>query len=231
MYAYLAMAALQVVGGFQSADITRQNGELQNKIADMNAQFAKLDAFNARATGQTNAARYAAQIDQVQGADKAALAGSNTDVGYGTARDISADNKIAGMANVLQIQRAAQNKAAGLDNQAINIQLGGAQKVLQAGLDASAQEAGGIASAFKTGISGYDYDQSTGKGNSSRTGEDSAPTYDRKVASLDGTPTYKQDIGMWLTPNGQQVSGASTLRYRGGGWYPGSGGSFTDEVG
>lgn len=237
MYAYLALAALQVVGGFQSADITRQNGDLQNKIADMNSKFAEYDAFNARATGQTNAAKYAEQVQQTQSADKAAYASEGVDVNYGTAKNVESDNKVAAITNTLQIQKAAQNQAVGFENQAINIRLGGQMKVLQAGLDASAQESSGIMKGISTGVSGYAYDNSTGKGNSSRTGTDS-------------TPKWNNQSSMWVTPDGQQISGAASLRYQantnGGspGWYPDSGSngspgfygygprgnSFTDEA-
>jgi hypothetical protein len=226
MYAFLALAGLQAIGGIQQAQITRANGDLQNDIADMNAKYADLDAFNAIAEGQGNAARYESSANQAIAADKTAFAGAGVSIGYGTANDVVTDNKIAATNNVLQIQRQAQNKAAGFQTQGINIRLGGRMSQLQSNLNASAEQGAGILKAVATGVSGYAYDQSTGKGTTSKTGTDSSPTYDKGV-------TMNMGGGA-----GDGVGGRM-------GWYPdaGAGGqpgfygqgprgsSFTDEVG
>lgn len=225
MPVFLALAALQAVGGFQQAQITRQNGDLQYDIAKMNAKYAELDAFNARAEGQGNAAKYESQANQVIGADKAAFAGAGVSIGYGTANDVVTDNKIAAKNNVLQIQRQAQNKAVGYETQGINILLGGRMQQLQSGLNAAAEQSAGIMKAVATGVSGYAYSQTTGKGTTSKTGTDSSPTYDRPInMNMGGGP-------------GDGVTNRMA-------WYPDSGpggqpgfygsgprGSFTDEVG
>jgi hypothetical protein len=231
MFAYLALAALQVVGGFQQADITRKNGDLQNDIAEMNAKFADLDAFNARAQGQSNAARYDSTVNQTIAADKAAYAGAGVDVGYGTAKDIEADNKIAATNNVLQIKRQAENQAVGFQTQAINIRLGGHMTQLQSNLNAASEESAGIMKGISTGISGYAYGESTGKGVASKTGSDGKPTYD-KMADVH------------IKESGDGIRAPATEYGNGYGWYPDAGkegqpgffgrgprGSFTDEVG
>lgn len=179
MYAYLALAALQLVGGFQQADIIRQNGTLQGKIADMNAQFAEVDSHNALVAGYSNAARYQTQVDQVVGADKAAYAGANVDVRYGTATQVQDDNRVAGFENVLQMQKNAQNQAIGYEGQAINIKLGGQMTELQSNLNAAATQSAGMFSAASTALTGYAYGQSTGKGTTSRTGTDSSPVWNK----------------------------------------------------
>lgn len=206
-YGYIALAALQLYGSYQMSQITRENGELQDKIADFNSQFAELDAFNARAKGQGDAARYGEQIDQVQASDKAAEAGAGITIGYGTSADIDSDNKVAGMNNVLQIQRAAQNQAVGYENQAINIRLGGSQAQLQSGLNASAQQYSGVMSAAGTLMAGYANSESTGKGSSSRTGTDSSPVYGRQATIA-------------FNSTGDGVVGSPTTYSNGYGWYP-----------
>lgn len=228
MGAFLALAALQAVGGFQQAEMTRQNGVLQNDIADMNAKYADLDAWNAIAEGQGVAAKYEGEANQVIGADKAAFAGAGVDVGYGTAGDVIADNKIAAKNNVLQIQRQAQMKAAGFKTQGINLRLGGQMAMLQSNLTASAEQGAGVMKAISTGIAGYTYSQGTGKGTASKTGTDSSPVYD-KIS----------EIHINHTGDGVVAGGGSGM-----GWYPDAGsfgrpgffgqgprGSFTDEVG
>lgn len=221
MEAFLALAALQAVGGFQMAQITRQNGELQNDIADMNAKYADLDAFNAIAEGQGIAAKYEGSANSVIGADKAAFAGAGVAIGYGTAGDVITDNRIAAKNNVLQIQREAQNKAVGFKTQGINLRLGGQMSKLQANLNASSQQMAGVTSAVSTGVSGYAYSQTTGKGTTSKTGTDAKPTYNKQATINLGDGVSK---GMGWYPDAGPYG-------RPGFFGSGPRGSFTDEVG
>lgn len=234
MGAYLALAGLQLAGSYQMASITRQNGELQNDIANMNSQFAELDAFNARAKGQTDAARYGEQIQKVQAADKAAEAGAGITIGYGTAKDIDTDNKIAGMVNTLQIQRQAQNQAAGFQNQAINIRLGGSMTQLQSNLNASAQQMSGLTSAISTGVAGYAYSQSTGKGTTSHTGTDATPGTARDDAPTVHVTSTGDGIAnqpTWYADNPSYGYDSNHSGFYGYGPRSSYGGSFTQEAG
>lgn len=227
MWVYLVLAAMQAISGVQNAQITRQNGALQNDIAQANAKYADLDAFNAIAKGQGDSAKYEGKADQAIDAGKAAFAGANVDISYGTAGDVISDNKVAATNNVLAIQRDAQMKAAGYVTQGINLRLGGQMQQLQSNLNASAQQGAGLMQAAATGVAGYAYSQGTGKGTASKTGTDSSPIYNKATT-------------MNINPSGDGVVGAKT----GMNWYPdswtggdpgfyGSGprGSFTDEVG
>jgi hypothetical protein len=198
MYAYLALAGLNLVGGFQQADIIRQNASLQAGVADMNAKYAQVDAYNALETGYGNANKYETGVDSAIGTERATYASENVDVKYGTAANVESDNNIAKVQNVLQLQRQAQNQAAGFQAQAINLHLGGQMTQLQGNLNASSAESQGIMSAITTGIAGYAYGQSTGKGTSSRTGLDAAPG----AARRQGSP-----VSMNLTPAGDGVRG------------------------
>lgn len=214
MGAYLALAGLQAVGGFQSADIIRQNGDLQASVNDMNAQYADLDAYRALESGYGNAARYQTTVDQTIAADRGAYASEGVQVGYGTAADVEGDNRIAGMVNTLQIQKNARNAAAGYQAQAINIRLGGQTIQLQAGLNASAAQSQGVMGAASTLLAGYGYSVSTGKGKDSNSG-----TNDQSWKKTGG-PTIN------ATPKGDAVTEPAGLRApateygNGYGWYP-----------
>lgn len=248
MWAYLALAAVQVVGGFQQADIIRQNGKLQGDMADMNARFAEVDAYNAREAGYSNAAKYETQIDQTVGAVKGAYAGANVDVKYGTASDVQTDNRVAGFENVLQLRRQAENAALGYQTQAINMRLGGQMTQLNAGLQAASAQASGLMQGIQTSVTGYAFGQSTGKGSTSRTGTDAKPVFDKSLSmhvndTGDGVraPATMDAPRPYFNGNDQFQRGPGELDYhRTDGWrdmnapgnsYYAYGKSFTDETG
>ena len=218
MFAYLALAGLQMYGSYQQGQITQENGELQNQIANFNSQFAELDAYNARQKGSSDAARYESQVDQTQAAGKAAEAGAGVDVGYGTAKDITAANSIAATQNTLQIQRAANNTAMGYENQAVNIRLGGATAVVQAGLTASSQEMSGLMNAASTTVAGYAYSQNTGKGQLSNTGSNTGFQWSKPVAD------------MWAAPGGDSMTAPQTAPQTALASSSGWGTSFSQET-
>lgn len=186
MWAYAALAAAQLLGGYQQADMIRKNGDLQASINNMNAKYQELDAFNAAKQGYTEADRYAAVADATMAKQKTDLAGQKVDVNYGTATDIEADSKVTTMLNTLEIQRQGREKALGYQTQAINTRLGGQMTELQASMDAAATESKGIFSAISTGISGYDRYHSTGTGERSKSGSNSTPLWRMASSYTDG---------------------------------------------
>lgn len=206
-YAYAALAALQVVGGFQQADIIRQNGDLQADIKDMNAKFADVDAYNALESGYGNAARYEAGVNSTIAADRGAYSSEGVSVGYGTAQQVQDDNRLAGKINVLQIQRQARDASMGYQAQAINIRLGGQMTQLQAGLDAASTQSQGMFKGASTALTGYGMDISTGPGKDSKTG-----TNDQ--AWKTGSSTIHANNA------GDGVTAPPHLYDNGFGWYP-----------
>ncbi len=170
MWAYLALAAVQAVGGYEQAALTRQNGQLQQNIANMNAKYAELDAYNAFKSGLSRAATEQTKVDQVLATQKAQEAGAGVQVGYGTAAALSANSELTGQINALTIQRNARYAAMGYQTQAINLRLGGEMTALKSNLAASEQQTQGLFQAAGTTVSGYGTYYSQGKGNSSRTG-------------------------------------------------------------
>lgn len=177
MWAYAAIAAAQLVGGYQQADIIRQQAGVQQSVQELNANYADLDALHAEQNGFSESARYATVADSTIGQQRANLAGAGVDVNYGTAADIQADSKITAMLNTLEIQRQGREKALGFKIQAINTRLGGAMTQLQGQLNASSVQNQALLSAARTGVSGYERYDSTGKGNTSRSGSSDTPTY------------------------------------------------------
>lgn len=206
MWAYAALAGLQLASGFQQADIIRQNGQLKASVDNLNARFADLDALKAQQDGQSAAARYANVVDSTVSAQRAAYAGAGQDVNFGTASQTQADAKVTGLMNTLEIQRQAREKAMGYQTQALNIRLGGTMSTLQSNMDAASAESRGIMSAITTGISGYQRMDSTGTGNTSRTGSSTTPQW--KTAST--SPTVQ-------IPDDMQADNAEGGKL---GWYP-----------
>lgn len=187
MWAYAAVAASQLLGGYQQAAVINQTGQVNQSIADMNAGFAYLDAFNAQKSGYTQAAEYADTANAAIAGTRDAFAGSNTTIGYGTAGAAEADTKLTAQMNVLQIQRQAQEKAAGFDMQAIQTTLGGAMGKAQSAMDASAAESRGLSSAIGTGLSAYSQWNTT---NGVKSPSTSQPTY--RGAAVTGGQTMSQ---------------------------------------
>lgn len=187
MFAYMALAGLQAAGGFQEADIIRQNGDLQASIQQMNSKYADLDAYNALSAGYANSAKYEGAVDRANSKVRGAYASEGVAVGYGTAGDVEKDNRIAGMVNSLQIQRTARDQAMGYQTQAINFKLGSDMTQIQGGLNASLSSLSGITKGAGSLISGYTFDQSTGKGKDSNTGTNdqswNAPTHEVQMTS------------------------------------------------
>lgn len=209
MGAYLALAGLQLVGGFQQADIIRQNGDLQNNISDMNARFADVDAHNALEAGYTSADRYQTTVDQVIASDRAAYASEGVSIGYGTAGQVEADNHVAGLVNTLQIQRSARDAAMGYEGQAINLRLGGQMTSLQANLNASATQSAGIFKALGSYAQADYIERSAGKGRDSTTGSEATPgTQNRAPATVN------------LNAKGDGVAAPAHLYGNGFGWFP-----------
>lgn len=202
MWAYVALAAAQLLGGYQQADMIRQSADVQSSVNDLNARFSDIDAHNAEIAGESEVARYQHVIDSTVGAERSAFAANNVSVNYGTAGDIQADTKIVGMVNSLEIQRQGRERALGYTMQGINTRLGGHMIQLQAQMDAAAAQRTGILNAAATSISGYARMQSTGQGFKSKSGSNSAPQWRMKPDQhgyLNGSPdTWVHGEGAWF---------------------------------
>ena len=154
-WAIAAAVGLQVFNGVSSAQSISANSAIQKQVADINANYAEVDAYNAVQEGNTKASLYQNTIDQTIGAGKVSEAAGNVDVGFGTASEIEGQSRLAGFMNSLQIKQQAAQKALGYDVQANNIRLGGATGTIAAQMQETSALIGGAANAASTYATGY----------------------------------------------------------------------------
>ncbi len=183
MWAYVALAAAQVIGGYQQSEIIKQSADMKKSVDDMNAKFADLDAFNATAQGYSEAARYSTVADQTIAAQRSAYAGANVSLGYGTAGDVEKDSSVTKLVNTLELQRQGRAKALGYQQQALNTRLGGEMAQLQGAMDAGAAQNHGVMSAASTLVNGYERYKTSGVGNQKLSGSQTTPSYTKPGAS------------------------------------------------
>lgn len=158
-------AVFQVVNGAQQAELVRDQGRLTKEIADMNAEFAEVDAWNAEKQGDTNVARYEGQVEQTLSAQRTAFAAKDVDITYGSAAEVVKDTKLAGFLNVLDIKNQAHNQALGYKNQARQFTMAGITGESQSAINAGGIKSASIMNAGSTALSGYS--KSKGKSSSS----------------------------------------------------------------
>lgn len=149
------MMTFEIINGFQQAELVRENGRITRMISDMNAEYAELDAHNVEVAGYSEVARYQTVIDQTLSEQKVANAVNDVDINFGTAAQLTAESKLNGFLNKMDIVQQAANTAMGIKNQARNIRLSGAMGQAQANLNASSVQSSAIIGAAKTGVSGY----------------------------------------------------------------------------
>ena len=154
-YAYGAIAGLELAGGYFASQNIKETAKLNQEIADMNAEFAELDAFDAIAEGGSQEARYQSVIDQTLGEQKLAFATADVDINYGTASSIVEETKFTGELNLMEIQKQAQERALGYKVQARNIKSQGVLDRADANAKADAVMFQSATGAAKTAISGY----------------------------------------------------------------------------
>lgn len=154
-------AGLDLVQGLHQAESIRSSAEITKQVAEMNAQFAELDSYQAEQDGLTKAARYQTSIDKLAAEQTAALAGSNIDIGFGTAGELTKQTKLTGELNTLDIINQAHAKALGLKQEARNQRLGAFLSYNESMLRAKSTEGAAILKAGTTALSGYARSAST----------------------------------------------------------------------
>ncbi len=158
---YAGLAAYQIISGSQQAEGIRANAALTREINDLNAKYAELDAFNAEATGEAQAARYDNTINEVEGQQKVGFAARDVDVNFGTAKEVQEESKLIGFLNKMDIRNHAHKVAMGYKDQARNFRLAGITGTAQGAYNASATQNAamiGAASSIVKGIESYQED-------------------------------------------------------------------------
>ncbi len=167
--AAFALGAFQIISGFQQAELIRQQGQLKERIAEINAEFAEIDAFEAERLGFTQAIRFQSLIDSTISDTQLAFAAADVDVNFGTAKEIIADTKVVGILNTLDIQKQARERAAGFKAQARQFRLAGA---INAQTEAAGTQFRAITRGLTTALSGYNF---SGKASSQLFEEEERP--------------------------------------------------------
>lgn len=91
----------------------KEASDSQADLSDWNAQVADLQATDAIARGAQQESRFRASVRTMIGSQRAGLAASNVDVGFGSAVDVQADAAYLGELDALTIRTNAAREAWG----------------------------------------------------------------------------------------------------------------------
>jgi hypothetical protein len=152
---YAALAGYQILSSLQQAEMMEEQGKLQRKVSEMNAEFAEVDAYEAEKAGFTQAARYQANANEVIADQKIAMTSKDIDVTYGTAAELQAESKLNTLLNTLDMQREGRERAMGFRREARQTRLQGSLNSLGVSTQASATRNAGVMNAGATLVSGY----------------------------------------------------------------------------
>jgi len=155
MWEYAALAGLQVAVGLQQSEMMRMSADTARQIAELNAKWAEIDAWETEKFGDTQAAALQKEIDQVLGAQKVAMAAQDIDINFGTAAQIRKESETNAFLNLVDVKNAAHAKALGLKREARMMRMGANVQQSQAEINARGAVMGGLLSAAGTGITGY----------------------------------------------------------------------------
>jgi len=155
MALYGGLAALQLTGGYFASQNIKATARLNQEIADMNAQFAELDAYDALLEGESEKARYQSVIDSVLGEQQAIMEAQGVDTSFGSAASISEETKFTAELNLMEIEKQAQERALGYKRQARDLRTSGAMTRAQGDIEAGATRFTSALGAAQTGLTGY----------------------------------------------------------------------------
>lgn len=155
MLLYAGLAGLQLAGGYFAADNIKKTAALNASIAEMNAEFAELDAYDAKIEGYSAQARYQTIIDQTLSDQTTVLAAADVDINYGSAAEVRDESRFIGEINKMEIEKQAQEKSLGYEQQASQYRMGGALNTASSKVDIFNAKFQGITGALGTGLTGY----------------------------------------------------------------------------
>lgn len=131
MAAFTALAigslALSAYGQIKAGRAAKKVGiaqqeaaESEARLSDYNASVADLQAKDAVARGAEEESRFRSSVDSMIGTQRAGLAASGVDVGFGSAVDVQTDAKRLGELDALTIRTNAKREAWGYQVQAVD---------------------------------------------------------------------------------------------------------------
>lgn len=195
-YAVGGLAAFQVWSGYQQAEMVRASARLNDRVAQLNKQYADIDAWNAEKQGYTQSSRYQSVIDATVSEQRNAFAAQGVDVNYGTAAEVQKETRVTGFLNQLDIMNQARMKATGIRQQGRGFILNAAMQDAQAAGQASSAITQGYGNAAFTGASMYSRTGLPVKndGTSNETGLYSANDYSPNKSNTSYASNYNEDI-------------------------------------
>lgn len=113
-----AFAGVQAVGAYRSSQAQKISMRANATMQDNNAQVAEWQASQAIQNGQVLEGDKRLETGALYGRERAALAASGVDLGYGSATDILAGTKLLGEKDAMQIHDNALREAWGYRTQA-----------------------------------------------------------------------------------------------------------------
>lgn len=152
---YAALAGFQLWSSLQQAQMYQENARIQQQVADMNAKYAEIDAYNLELATEAEIAAYQPVIDQTVAEQRAGYAEQDVDVNYGTAAEVQAETRLTGFMNQLKMRQEGRARAMGIRNEAGNYRLGGATARAQGEMNAFGARLTGYLGAAQTGMAAY----------------------------------------------------------------------------
>lgn len=119
----------------------QEASESQAELSDWNASIADLQATDAIARGAEQESRFRQGVRVMVGAQRAGLAASNVDVGFGSAVDVQADASFLGELDALTIRTNAAREAWGYKVQGEDLRKRAAIQRKEGGFQAEAGRA------------------------------------------------------------------------------------------
>lgn len=135
-YSTAALAGINLVSSFISADMVRRQAETQGRIAEFNARLAEYDSWKTEAYGSTLVARMQNDTDQARAATKVYAASRGIKV-EGSLAEVSAQNELNSFLNKIDVDNRTTEQAMGYKRQASQIRLGSQLNSIQSNLQAS----------------------------------------------------------------------------------------------
>lgn len=161
MSAVLAIAAVAVAVGAQvwsaseQANAIEANADFQSKIAELNAQMAKIDAQEVYKQGISEENKYKAQAEQVMAQQESTFAQQGVEVKNDATGDLVAQSGLNAALNRMDIQNQAFINASKFNREATQTRLGADTARYNAEIQSRATMTSGYAGAITTAATAY----------------------------------------------------------------------------
>ena len=119
------LAGLSLFSSMEQAKSMQAQGEFADRMSKINARRAVLMGKDAILRGERESQKYAGQVKQTLGSQRAALAAQGIDISSGSAAEITQESRLFATENVAKIRNNAFREAMGYEIQAEQESLSG----------------------------------------------------------------------------------------------------------